>query len=62
MTNKQTCELGKCKRLATQADTTMNMWLCDDHYSLIGRLTDDYQADIEVIDKVERKMDLICQI
>lgn len=25
------CEV--CGRVATQADTNLNMWLCDDHYS-----------------------------
>jgi hypothetical protein len=38
------CEYLNCKHRATQADTYLNVWLCNNHYSLIGRLTDDYQA------------------
>ena len=41
--NKQLCEWFGCKHIATQADTYQNMWLCDDHYSLLGIITGDYQ-------------------
>lgn len=42
---KQKCEYENCKQKATQADTYINAWLCDKHYSKIGTLTKDYQAD-----------------
>ena len=39
------CEL--ClKRKATQADNYQNLALCDNCYSKLGRLSDDYQGDI----------------
>lgn len=40
------CEYTGCKHKATQADTYLNVWLCDNHFSYIGRLTDDYQAHV----------------
>jgi len=40
------CEFINCKAKAIQADTYLNSWLCDNHYSLIGIITDDYQAEV----------------
>lgn len=39
------CEWVGCKAHATQADTYQNMWLCDNHYSYIARINDDYQSE-----------------
>ena len=47
------CEFKHCKRKATQADTYLNVWLCVDHFSFIGRITEDYQADSIDWDKLE---------
>lgn len=48
-----TCEYHGCKKSGTQADTYLNVWLCDNHFSLIGRLTEDYQAPNIDWDKLE---------
>lgn len=32
------CEFGKCRKKCTQADTYMNMWFCDDHYSKVWNI------------------------
>lgn len=45
----QKCEFPKCRAKATQADTNLNMWLCDNHYSKIDSVnkTDDELEKIE---------------
>lgn len=59
------CEFGKCRKKCTQADTYMNMWFCDDHYSKVGFLMDDYQSggvhDItaEKIDNLDTQLTFI---
>ena len=41
---RMTCEWAACKKYATQADTYQNMWLCDNHYSYIATVNEDYQG------------------
>lgn len=44
---RQRCEV--CGRKATQADTCLNMWLCDDHYSAADpdKLSDEAYEKLE---------------
>jgi hypothetical protein len=47
------CEYSGCKKPGIQADNYLNAWLCTNHFSLIGRLTDDYQAPVIDWDALE---------
>ena len=45
------CEICK-KKKSTQVDIYQGLYLCDNCYSKIGRMTDDYQCDEKTFIKV----------
>lgn len=51
--NNQKCEFQNCRKNGSYADTYMNMWFCLDHYSLIGKITEDYQKENIDLDELE---------
>lgn len=53
---KKKCELCN-KRKATQACIYSSMYLCDDCYSKLGNMTDDFQGTQEQYDKFDLLME-----